>query len=94
MMTIEDVQRLIDLPQDPDAPGFDNAAMVAGAALAMAAADNRGVRAALLEAAQMVVVGIAMDTDRPRATVDMLIGEISQGCVDLLALTGEARLDA
>lgn len=94
MMTIDDMERLASLPQDPKSPGFDRAARDAGAALALAAADNRGLRAALLEAVEMVIVGIAVETDRPRATIDLLVADLNDRCVDLLALTGKARCNA
>ena len=93
-MTIDDMKRLASLPQDPAAPGFGRAAQDAGAALALAASENRGLRAALLEAVELVIVGIAAETDRPRATVDLLVADLGERCVDLLALTGKARRDA
>ncbi|KGJ18703.1 hypothetical protein [Paracoccus sanguinis] len=94
MMTVDDMQRVLSLPGDPEHPEFGPAVMEAGARLAMAAADDRGLRAALHEAVQLVLVGMSIETDRPRATLHMLIAELTEGAEELLALTGHARHDA
>lgn len=94
MMTQEDLDRVLSLPRDPDAPGFGPAVMALGAQLAEQAVENKGLRAALYEAVQLLLVGLSIETDRPRATLHMLIAELTEQTEELLALTGNAHLDA
>lgn len=93
-MSVTDFTTELTLPCDPDAPEFWPAVMKAGATLAEAAVDSKGLRAALFEAVQLVMVGISIETDRPRATLHMLICELTEQAEELLAMTGAARPDA
>lgn len=94
MMTVDDMERVLCLPRDPNLPEFGPAVMPAGAQLAEAATENKGLRAALYEAVQLLLVALSIETDRPRATLHMLIAELTEQTEELLALTGNSRPDA
>lgn len=94
MMTIDDLERVLSLPRDPGAAGFDPAVMTAAGQLAELAADHKGLRAALFEAVQLLLVALAIESDHPGRRLRMMIDELSEGSAEMLELTGRARGDA
>lgn len=94
MTVLEDLIRVLDLPDDPALPGFAEAARRAAGRLALLAADEAGLRVALAETAQMLIACMALDSDRPRATLEDLVQDMRAGALEYVALCGGARCDA
>lgn len=94
MMTIDDLERVLSLPCDPGAPGFNPAIMSAAGQLAELAADHKGLRAALFGSVQMLLVALALESDDPRRRLRIMMDELRNGSDEMLTLTGYARADA